>query len=196
MDKQKAASDIVAAALPIVPFEGWSLAALEQAAEKSGYAKSDVIRVFPGGAIDAVDFFSRLGDAQMLEALKNQALDKMKIRERIAAAVKARIGAHETHREALRKAVAMHAMPFYASRGLRCLYDTMDAIWRACGDTATDFNFYTKRLMLAGVYTSTLLCWLDDKSAGHAESWAFLARRIEDVMKIEKIKGKLFGAGA
>lgn len=195
MDKQKAASDIIAAVLPIVPFEGWTMAALGEAAQKSGYRKTDVIRVFPGGAIDAVDMLSRLGDKRMLEALRQHPLETMKIRERIATAVRTRLDIHAPYREALRKAVAMHAMPFYAARGLRCLYDTVDAIWHACGDTATDFNFYTKRLTLAGVYGSTLICWLDDKSLHHAETWGFLNRRIEDVMKIEKIKGKLFRAG-
>lgn len=195
MNKQQAAADIIAAALPIVPFEGWTMAALMQAAEKAGYKKTDALRVFPGGAIDAADVFSRLSDEQMLKDLQIYSLDTMKIRERIAAAVRIRINVHAPHREALRKAMALHAMPFYAARGLRCLYDTVDAIWRACGDTATDFNFYTKRLTLAGVYASTLLYWLDDKSARHTDSWAFLGRRIEDVMKIEKIKGKLFRAG-
>lgn len=194
MDKEKAAADIIAAALPIVPFEGWTMAALSQAAQDAGYKRTDVIRVFPGGAIDAADLFSRLSDARMLKELEGYSLETMKIRQRIATAVRIRISVHETHREALRKTVAMHAMPFYAARGLRCLYDTVDAVWRACGDTATDFNFYTKRLTLAGVYASTLLHWLDDKSAGHAESWDFLDRRIEDVMKIEKIKGELLGA--
>ncbi len=196
MNKQHAAAEIIAHALPIAPFEGWTVSALQQAAENAGYKKTDVIRVFPGGAIEAADMFSHLGDEKMLEALQNYSLDAMKIRDRIATAVRVRLSAHETHREALRKIAALHAMPFYAGHGLRCLYDTVDAIWRAAGDTSTDFNFYTKRLLLAGVYSSTLLYWLNDKSAGHAASWAFLGRRIENVMQIQKIKGKLFNRRA
>lgn len=192
MNKSQAAADIVRHALPIVPFEGWSRETLEQAAVSAGYKKEDVVRLFPGGAIDAVDEFSRLGDANMLAALQSRDLSTMKIRERIAAAVRVRIEMHDTHREALRKAVAMHTLPFYLNRGLRTLYETVDAMWRAAGDTATDFNFYTKRLLLAGVYSSTLLYWLDDKSQGGKASWEFLARRIDNVMQIQKLKGSLF----
>lgn len=192
MNKQQAAAEIIHHALPIVPFEGWNMPALQQAAVEAGYSKADVIRVFPGGAIEAADLFSRLSDAQMLETLQAHPLQEMKVRERIATAVKLRIGAQITHREAVRKTVALHALPIYALHGLRCLYDTVNAIWYAAGDTATDFNFYTKRLMLAGVYSSTLLYWLDDKSPDQENSWAFLERRIADVMKIEKAKGTLF----
>ncbi len=191
MDKHKAAGEIIAQALPLVPFEGWTQATLQKAARAAGYKASDVIRVFPGGAIDAVDRYSAIADAQMLETLKQYSLTTMKIRERIATAVRARLDACEPGREAVRKAVAMHAMPFYAHRGLRNLYRTVDDIWYACGDTSTDFNFYTKRLMLAAVYSSTLLIWLDDNSPGKAVTWEFLDRRIEDVMKIEGAKHKL-----
>lgn len=188
MDKNAVASDIITHALPSIPFDGWSIAALKKAAEEAGYKRTDVIRVFPGGAVDAVDAFSRTADAQMLKDFERYHADTMKIRERIATLVRLRLMVHEDHREAVRKAVALHAMPFYVHRGLKSLYETVDAIWHAAGDTSTDFNFYTKRLMLAGVFSSTMLVWLDDKSAGFEHTWAFLDRRIEDVMKIEKAK--------
>jgi len=196
MDKQKAIADIIAAALPIIPFEGWSMPALEQAAEKSGYKKTDVIRVFPGGAIDAVDAFSALGDAALHEALKSYSLSTMKIRERIATAVRIRISLNDPYREAVRKAIAVHAMPFYALRGLRALYHTVDTIWREVGDISTDTSFFTKRMTLAAVYSSTLLHWLDDKSPDHKASWTFLDRRIEDIMKLGKITQRLLGRRA
>lgn len=192
MDKQKAKADIIAAALPIVPFEGWSDAALKQAAWNAGYQESDIVRVFPNGAIDAVDAFSAIGDAGLVEALKAEPLSTMKIRERIALAVRLRISLNTPYREAVRKAVALHALPFFALQGLRALYNTVDTIWREIGDTSTDTSFYTKRLSLAGVYSSTLLHWLDDKSPAGEASWAFLDRRIENVMKIGKLRQKLF----
>ncbi len=188
MDKQKAAHDIIAQLLPRVPFDGWNQAALNAAAVAAGYKKTDAVRVFPGGAIDAVDFFSRQCDAAMLEALATYHLATMKIRQRIAAAVRLRLELQMPHREALRKAAALYALPLYAHRGLAGLYRTVDDIWHACGDTSTDFNFYTKRLLLAAVYSSTLLYWLDDKSPACEASWSFLDRRIADVMQIEKAK--------
>ena len=188
MDKKKAAADIIACALPLVPFEGWSQQTLEKAALAAGFNKTDVVRVFPGGAIDAVDAFLQDADSCMEQALQSYHLDSMKIRERITTAVRIRISLHEDHREALRKALALQAVPFYAFHALRSLYRTVDAIWYATGDASTDFNFYTKRLTLAGVYVSTLRFWLDDQSAGHELTWAFLDRRIGNVMTFEKAK--------
>jgi ubiquinone biosynthesis protein COQ9 len=191
MDKIKAANDIITHALPLVPFDGWNQQTLGKAAVAAGYKKTDVIRVFSGGAIDAVDAYSRMADNQMLEALSHYHLESMKIRERITAAVRLRLELQATHREAVRKAVAMHSLPFYAHRGLRALYETVDNIWFGINDKSTDFNFYSKRLTLAAVYSSTLLVWLDDHSTGYEATWSFLDRRIEDVMKIEKTKHKI-----
>jgi ubiquinone biosynthesis protein COQ9 len=188
MDKQQAALDMLAQILPLVPFEGWNQQVLHKAAVAAGYKKTDAIRVFPGGAMDAVNAFMQSLDKQMLDGLQGYHLDTMKIRERIALAVRLRLEAGEPNREALRRAVALQAMPFHCGQGLRNLYRTVDAIWYAIGDTSSDFNFYTNRLLLAGVYSSTLLFWLDDDSIGHEATAAFMARRIEDVMKIEKAK--------
>lgn len=191
MDKIKASAEIINHMLPLVPFDGWNIQTLGKAAVEAGYKKTDVVRVFSGGAIDAVDAYSRMADNQMLEALSHYHLDSMKIRARITAAVRLRLELQTPHREAIRRSVAMHSLPFYAHRGLRALYETMDNIWFGIGDTSTDFNFYSKRLTLAAVYSSTLLVWLDDNSAGQEATWEFLDRRIENVMKIEKTKHKI-----
>lgn len=188
MDKDKARADIIKHALPIVPFDGWNIQTLGKAAVAAGYKKTDVVRVFSGGAIDAADEYSRLADQQMLDALASYHLDNMKIRERITKAVRLRIELQAENREAIRRTVAIHSLPFYAHRGLRALYETVDNIWYAIGDNSTDFNFYSKRLTLAAVYSSTLLMWLDDHSPAQQATWEFLDRRIEDVMKIEKLK--------
>ena len=117
MDKEKAAKDIIAHALPLVPFEGWNQQTLNKAALAAGYKKTDVIRVFPGGAIDAVDAFLRAADEQMLEALQGYHLDTMKIRERIATAVRLKLDAAWSRTaKPLRKAIALQALPFYAHR--------------------------------------------------------------------------------
>ncbi len=193
MNKSQAAADILVHALPLVPFEGWTAQTLAKAAVAAGYKETDAIRVFPGGAIDAVESFIRATDHAMLEALSGYHLENMKIRERITTAIRLRLELLTPHREAVRRTVALLAMPLYAHRALKSLYDTVDAMWYAAGDISTDFNFYTKRLLLGGVYSATLLYWLDDKSAAQEKIWAFLARRIEDVMKIEKAKGRIKG---
>lgn len=191
MDKTKAAADILAHALPLVPFEGWNQQTLKKAAELAGFRKTDAIRVFPGGAIDAVDAYMRLTDAAMVEGLAGYHLDTMKIRDRIGTAVRLKLAAMETHRESVRKALALQAMPFYCAHAIRSLYETVDAMWYAIGDQSTDFNFYTKRLTLAGVFSATLLFWLDDKSPGYSLTSEFLDRRIEDVMRFEKLKAQV-----
>lgn len=188
MDKQKAASDILAKALPLVPFDGWNQQTLGNAAVEAGYKKTDAIRVFPGGAMDAIDAFLTQSDDEMIRQLAAYHLETMKIRERISEAIRIKLTGFAPHREAVRRAVAMHSMPFYCHRALRSLYRTVDAIWYAIGDTSSDFNFYTKRLTLAGVYSTTLLYWLDDRSPAFENTWAFLDRRIADIMTIEKTK--------
>lgn len=188
MDKIKAAADILAKALPLVPFDGWNQQTLNQAAVEAGYRKTDSIRVFPGGAMDAIDAFFLQSDREMENTLAGYHLDTMKIRERISTAIRLKLSAMAPHREAVRRAVAMHAMPFSLHHGIKSLYRTVDSMWYAIGDTSSDFNFYTKRATLAGVYSATLLYWLDDRSPGYENTWAFLDRRIADIMTIEKTK--------
>ena len=129
----------------------------------------------------------------MLEELEGQDLAAMKIRDRIATAVRVRLERQAGNREAIRRAVALFALPNNMPAALQSLYRTVDAIWHAAGDTATDFNFYSKRLLLAGVYSATLIYWLEDKSDGSARTWTFLDRRIADIMRLQKFRGRLDG---
>lgn len=188
MDKIKASEEIIMHALPLVPFDGWNMQTLGKAAVAAGYKKTDVVRVFSGGAIDAVDAYSRLIDKKMLEELSHYDMDNMKIRAKITRAVRLRLELQTPHREAVRRTVAIHSLPIYAHRGLRALYETVDNIWYAIGDTSTDFNFYSKRITLAAVYSSTLLTWLNDNSIGQEATWEFLDRRIVEIMQLEKAK--------
>lgn len=191
MDKAKAAADIITHALPMVPFDGWTQPVLNRAAQAAGYKRTDAIRVFPGGVTQALDCYFTLADAHMATALSRYSLDTMKVRERIATAVRVWLECQLPHKEALRRALALQALPLNQPHGIKQLYHTVDEIWHAAGDTSTDFNFYTKRLLLAGVFSATRRYWLDDTSPGNAASWEFLSRRIEDVMTIEKAKSRL-----
>ena len=171
----------------------WGRKALDAAAISAGMDAAAAGRLFPGGAKDAVAHFMDLADRLMIEDLKATDLAALKIRTRIACGVKTRLARWTPHREAVRRALALSPLPPFAGGSLRGWYRTVDIIWRAAGDRSTDFNFYTKRLTLAAVFSSTLRIWLDDVSPGHEATWAFLDRRIEDVMAFEKAKQKVKG---
>ena len=187
------ADRLIEAALPHVVFDGWSGTALDAAAQDVGMTPSDVERLFPGGPKDAVAGYIAWTDRRMIRALEKMNLSRMKVRERITLAVRTRLELVELEKEAIRRAMSAIAMPGAIDIGPKSLYRTVDAIWRAAGDTATDFNFYTKRGLLAAVYSATLLYWLDDRSPGHEATWSFLDRRIADVMRIPKLTGRLTG---
>lgn len=191
MDKHAAGLAILEHALAHVPFEGWSEGALARGAEEAGYRRVDVLRVFPRGPLDALLLFAAHTDAQMLAAYAALSPAPAKIRERIATLVKARLDALEPYREAERRAVAACVLPAFAPHGVSALARTVDAMWKTAGGHSADFNWYTKRALLAGVYSSTLLVWLNDRSAGHEVTWDFLHRRIADVMKIQGWKKRL-----
>lgn len=193
---EAARAKILDAALPNIAFDGWTPRLMRDAAEVAGVSHGEMRLAFPGGILDLVEYFLADGDRRMEEALAKEDLAAMKIRERITLAVRTRIVVDMTWREAMRRAVTLLALPTAGPRGARTLYRTVDAIWRAAGDTSTDFNFYTKRATLAGVFSAVTLYWFSDDSAGYARTWAFLDRRIEDVMRFEKAKAAVKGLGA
>ncbi len=182
---------ILDAALADAVFDGWTQGMLERAAERASLSGFDARRAFPRGPVDALNYMMERADKRMIESLSTEYnLPSMKIRERIATAVMVRLRQNQPHREAIRRALAVYAMPWHTADALKHLYATIDAIWHAAGDTSTDYNFYTKRLLLAKVYTTTLYVWLDDKTPDLQDTEAFLRRRIENVMQIEKLKAK------
>lgn len=184
---------ILAAVLPNVPFDGWTMAALKTAAADAGYAPDEALRAFSGGPREAVEAYLQMADARMMESLAAVDVDSLKVRERIAMAVRTRLENAAAERDVVRRTLSLLATPAYARVSARSLYRTVDAIWYWAGDTATDFNFYTKRGLLAGVYFSTLLYWLDDETPDSEATWTFLDRRIADVMRIPKLTGRLRG---
>ena len=182
---------LLEATLPHVPSEGWTLAAMRAGAADLEMVAADVERLFPGGPDEALVLFVAEADRRMSEALEGLDLHDRRVRDRIAAAVRLRLEPLAPHREAVRRALVSLALPRNAASGLAGLYRTVDAMWRAADDSATDISFYTKRLLLSGVYLSTLLFWLDDRSEGQAASWSFLERRIDDVMTLHGVRRRL-----
>lgn len=172
-------------------FDGWSDAALVAAAEMTG-ADIDVARLaFPGGAMDMIAAWIGTVDLAMAEALPPEKLATMKIREKIAALVLARLDAIAGREEALRRATAIMAMPQNVVRAGKLGWASADKMWRMAGDTATDYNHYTKRAILSSIYAATLAVFASDESEGKADTRAFLDRRIDGVMRFEKAKAQL-----
>lgn len=177
--------------LPHVMFDGWSRRSLIHGAEDAGLTVADLDRLFPAGVSDCVGHFLERADRDMVREFQRRNPSSMKIRERIASAVRIRLEQAAPHKEAVRRTLSYLAVPGQGALGTRSLYRTVDAIWKAAGDTSTDYNFYTKRGLLAAVYSSTLLFWLNDTSEDHVETWDFLDRRIQNVMEIPKLTGRL-----
>jgi len=182
---------IVLAALPDVPFDGWTLPVLEKAAMKRGYAAAIVPSIFPAGVKDAIRHFAAMADDGMLQSLKSVDPQTLKVRQRVTEAVWVRLQWLAQYKEAERLAVAYWMRPLRKFEGLGVVWKTADAIWDWAGDTATDYNRYTKRVLLSGVITATTLYWLSDTSSGHADSRASLERRIDNALSIGRIAGKL-----
>lgn len=189
--------EVRAALAPLIArnaaFDGWREQAVTFAAQQAGVDANIAQLAFDGGAMAMIDAWFAYIDASMMAALTPETLAAMKIRERITALVEKRLDLLAPDREALRRALAVLAMPQNLPRAAKLGWRSADRIWNAAGDTSTDYNHYTKRTMLAGVYAATLLTFIDDDSDDHADSRAFLARRIDGVMRFEKLKGQFTG---
>ena len=185
-DRQRAA--LVAAMLPNVGFDGWSRPALRAAARRIGMPADEALALFPSGAAELVACFSRWADARMLDRLEAIVPEPLHVSDRIALAIATRLEIIAPWREAVRRALSVLAWPRLAPLGSRLLYETVDGIWYAAGDRATDFSFYTKRVTLAAIYAATLLYWLEDRSPDFSDTRAFLERRLSEVAAIGKAR--------
>lgn len=174
-------------------FDGWSPKALAMAAAELGVPAERARIAFPGGAMEMIDAWFDWVDRHMAQAFPPERIAAMKVRERIGALVLHRLETLRPSKEALRRAVATLAMPQNALAAARLAWRSADRIWRLAGDTATDYNHYTKRTILIGVYSSTTLVFLDDDSEDLAATRAFLDRRIGNVMQFEKAKARIVG---
>ncbi|QBY02258.1 COQ9 family protein [Rhodophyticola sp. CCM32] len=183
--------NLIEAALDHVPFDGWSEGTFKAAINDTGVDEATARALFPRGAVDLALGFHRQGDAALGAALAAADLSQMRIRDRIAFALRTRLELVEDHKEAVRRGSTLFALPLYAADGARAIWNTCDAIWDGLGDASEDVNWYTKRATLSGVYGATLLYWLGDQSEGHIATWAFLDRRIENVMQFETFKKQI-----
>lgn len=174
-------------------FDGWNNEALDMAAATLGADKDVAHLAFAGGPTAMIDAWFASIDRGMAERVPAEALAKMKIREKITALVEARLAILAPEREALRRALSVLGLPTNVVHATKLGWRSADVMWRLAGDTATDYNHYTKRTMLAGIYAATITVFLGDESEDYAETRAFLARRIEGIMAFEKAKARLLG---
>jgi ubiquinone biosynthesis protein COQ9 len=190
MDDQSVKDQLLDAALMHVPFDGWSATAFDAAVADAGIDPALARAVCPRGAVDLALAYHQRGDDEMVRRIHAEDLSAIRFRDRVAAAVRFRIEAADD-KEVVRRGTTLFALPHHAADGARAIWGTADKIWTALGDRSDDVNWYTKRTILSGVYSSTILYWLGDESEGNQATWEFLDRRIDDVMQFEKVKARL-----
>ncbi len=192
MDDEIIREKILTQALELAAFDGWNDVMLEQATLQAGFDDSRTWkRVFPSGVLKVLTYYASQADKQMIAAIDKKALSEMRLSEKIPYIVMLRLQQQNSHKLAIKKSVAMLAMPFNVKHNLKSLYNTVDEIWYAAGDQSTDFNFYTKRLSLAKIYSATTLYWLNDDSKDNVNTKEFLDRQIASLLKFHKNKAAI-----
>ncbi|MEM9429794.1 MAG: COQ9 family protein [Pseudomonadota bacterium] len=182
---------VLSAALPIVPFDGWSDRTLAEAVRDAEVDPALSRLAFPRGGVDLALAFHAQSDATLRSYLETTDLSALRYSERVAQAISQRLDIVAPHREAVRRAASLFALPIWAPDGARAVWQTSDTIWKGLGDTSRDVNYYTKRATLSTVYSSVVLYWLGDDSEGQVATRAFIDRRIENVMQFEKLKSSV-----
>ena len=184
---------VIAAALPHVPFDGWTDRTLAHAVEDAGVDPGLSRLAFPRGGVDLALAFHWQRDAALAEDLASADLLGLRFRDRVAHAVMRRLELVAADREAVRRGAALFALPHHAADGARAIWHTADTIWTALGDESRDFNWYSKRATLSAVYSAALLYWLGDATPDASATREFIGRRIDNVMQIEQMKSRLRG---
>jgi ubiquinone biosynthesis protein COQ9 len=182
---------VLAAALPHVAFDGWTDRTLAHAVEDAGVDPGLARLAFPRGGVDLALAFHKAKDAELAADLASADLLGLRFRDRVAHAIVRRLELVAADREAVRRGATLFALPHHAADGARAIWHTADTIWTALGDDSRDFSWYSKRATLSAVYSSALLYWLGDDTPGASATREFVARRIDDVMRIESIKARL-----
>jgi len=191
--------DLIRAMLTHVPFDGWTWEAMEQGAIDIGFEKKKTSssrmkifkNLFKNGSIDFIEIFSEIIDLEVKEKYDLLEFKPERVSEKIKKIIMIRLNLCQKYKEAVRTSISLTAMPTNTKISFNMLYRTCNSIWRIAGDKSTDFSFYTRRVSLAAVYTSTLLFWLNDNSNDNIETEFFLDRRLKDLNKISRLKKPL-----
>jgi ubiquinone biosynthesis protein COQ9 len=174
--------------LPHVPFDGWTKRALRAGVADAGLPADEADLLFPLGTVDMIETFCDVADRRMEEAAAS--LAETKLSARVRAVIALRLEQNRPYKEAIRRGLAVLALPQNAKAAAACTARTVDAIWHAAGDRSADFSWYTKRAILAAVYSATVLYWLRDTSEDDADTLAFLDRRLAAVGRIGRVRGR------
>jgi ubiquinone biosynthesis protein COQ9 len=178
----------IEATLPNVPFDGWTIRALRSGLAAAGLPEDEAAILFPGGSADMIAVFCDLADRRMIEAA--MALTETSLSARVKAIIALRLSANRPHKEAIRRAMAVLALPGYTRTAAAITVRTVDAIWHAAGDRSADFSWYTKRALLTVIYGATLLFWLHDTSEDDSDTMAFIERRLRGVGRLSRVRGQ------
>jgi ubiquinone biosynthesis protein COQ9 len=178
----------IEAMLPNVPFEGWTIRALRSGLIAAGLPEDEATILFPGGAADMIAVFCDLADRRMTEAAAS--LTETRTAARVRAVIASRLTMNRPHKEAIRRALAVLALPGNARTAAAITARTVDAIWHAAGDRSADFSWYTKRALLTAIYGATVLFWLHDTSEHDAETRLFIDRRLHGVGRLSRVRGR------
>ena len=200
LDNYQVRKDLIRAMLTHVPFDGWTWESMEQGAVDINFErkKTSSLRIkifkdlFKNGPIDFIDIFSEIIDLEVKENYNLIELKPERVPEKIKKIIMIRLNLCQRYKEAVRSSISLTAMPVNARASLKILYRTCNSIWRIAGDKSTDFSFYTRRISLAAVYSSTLLFWLNDNSNNNIETEFFLERRLKDISKISSLKKPIY----
>ena len=196
LDNYQLRKDLIKAMLTHIPFDGWTWEAMEQGAADINFEKKKTssLRIkifkdlFKNGPIDFIDVFSEIIDLEVKENYNLIEFKPERVPEKIKKIIMIRLNLCQRYKEAVRSSISLTAIPVNARASVQILYRTCNSIWRVAGDKSTDFSFYTRRISLAAVYTSTLLFWLNDNSNNNIETEFFLDRRLKDIGKISSLK--------
>ena len=180
---------LLGAALDEAAFSGWNARTLARAAASAGYSEGEVQLYCPDGVLDLIEVWSRQADEGAREVIVSSKANR--IRDKVAGGVMARLEEIAGHEDAAARARSRLLLPDGLDRGRRLIWATSDMIWRAIGDKSTDYNFYSKRTILSGVFATTFMVWAEDADPDKVKTKAFLDNRIENVMQFEKVKGQV-----
>jgi ubiquinone biosynthesis protein COQ9 len=176
------------AMLPNVPFDGWTRRALRAGLASAGMPEEEATILFPGGAADMIEVFCDLADRRMTAAAVS--VTETRLTARVRALIALRLKQNRPHKEAIRRALAVLALPGNARSAAAITARTVDAIWHAAGDRSADFTWYTKRALLTAVYSATVLFWLHDTSEDEADTRAFIDRLLRGARRLMPARGR------
>ncbi len=173
-------------------FNGWNNQTLEKSAQQCGFNKGYLSLLFPNQIKDLTSFFYNKKNDELISLYKEKSnLITAKTTERIIYLIELKFSLYNPIREAIRSLFSYNILPQNLFSAQKALWNICDLIWFLANDKSTDFNYYTKRGLLAYVYSTTMLFWLDDTSPNFEQTKLFIRKQINKVLKVGKTKSEI-----